>query len=1204
MVKFIVGKADFDISGKIRREICELARANTSALNIVFIVPEQFEYETERAVYRMMKKNGLLKRSREVKITTFSKLAAEILRKDGDNRPRADETIKNIIMHKAVNDCKDELSALSNIAKKPGFCGKMTDTVASLRSAGLSPDGLEVCLGKVKNSDAKNEMLIKKLTDTARIFGRYETFMSGYLDVSEIISPAAEIIRKESFREYENADFFVDCFNDFTGGQLEFLRVLMGKARNVTFGFFADPDSGRDVFSTANSHISKLRWDAQNAGQEVAFNINDADERYASSPLFELSQKLFSNEKCEVPAENSCELFTAADIYEEADFVCAKIKRLIDEKGFRCRDIAVLCTDLSVYGRYMENAFRKYEIPMFSDSSEPILYRPLINLVNSILNVAADFSADTVLSCVKTGFFCIFDEKKNEYTLLRDSSAAAFEDYLFEWMPDPKKLKMPFEQGLDDPKTAVAEEVRKRVAEPILRLSEKLSKGKTDGGKIVEMLYEFLREDVKIKDSLSAKCRLANGARDTEKTELSQRLWDTLVGIFNALHKELSGIPLAVGEFAELFRDVCAQTALASPPQTVDSVLVGDIDRTRADGIKAAFIVGASYEAFPTPAPQTGIFSRNETEIIRESIEGMEEFSLKSTREQYCLSLYRAYRAVCLPTEYLCISCPEISADGEPLQLSGVFGDIKRLYGDVEIKKASTLGDEFYCRSVRAAKLRFAMRINSNSRENAVLKKALIRQNCGEFVQKIEEISFARGDTKELSAMKHKISPEAAQLLFPAFIGATQAEKLAQCKFSYFCETGLGIYERRQRIFNSIHRGDAMHFILENVLKEIGGDAELMCSLKRGEILWLCRKHLEEFARTETVFTDDARSRFLFGNIVNSAADVLISMQSEFYAGSYRPKFFELDLKKGEYPFLLDDGEILVSPPPAELFSDAEAFTKSISPARGTKHTLYTEPLEIPLEDRKKLYITGRIDRVDMFSAKRDDDNKEKIYIRTVDYKSSVRGFDIFNAKNGVNIQMMLYLAALLRSNKELSAGGVFYIPSRSSGALSDAFSPFRLIALNHRGSGLTVLDENTEGNRERYVKFVMDRVSDENKGDEKALDTVRKAFATDDTNSVKAENFNSLCDDILGGVGKRYSELFSGNVEAVPIAYAEPYIQLDGSKKNSKSDKHLQCRYCRFADICQNGGKVIRDLDDERAKKSETAGTKDTKENKEDSNA
>lgn len=1203
MIEFLTGSAEYDITAGMRGRMCAALGSDSNKKNIVYIVPEQFEYETERAVYRLMKRKNILPRISEINVTTFSRISEKILSECGESRPKADDVVKNIVMHKAVSECAGSLEVLAGIASKNGFCGKMVKTVSSLKGAGFTARGLEEFGNIIAGSDEfakKNVLLLKKTSEVARLYYAYESGLSEYLDGADITAPAVELILKNKYSGLDGADIFVDCFNDFTGSQLKLLKALMPRAENMTFGFSTKRNSDNNAFRTANSYISRLADEARAAGCEISFFSGEIPQKYPeNSPLREVADKIFSGEKAAVPSGENIELISLPTVYDEADFVASKIIELTEKKGLRYNETAVLCTDFSTYGRYIEGAFRKYGIPMFSDSQEAVITQPMINCVLCTLNAARDFSVENVLSCVKSGFFSRFSEEKNKNEGISNYYANVFEDYIYEWALEECHLKKPFTfgAGSNPHRTKDAESVRKSVAMPLYELSEKVKKA-ADGAEMTELVYNFLIENVgvermifKIESSHETDddgdvddIKAAGVTFDAGKTALCQRLWDTLVRIFNALHKELKNVKISIGDYYNIFRDICAGTTLATPPQTVDSVLVGDIDRTRADGVKAAFIVGAGYDAFPTPAPQTGIFSQYETEILSREASRIKEmpdvFSLKSSEEHYRLSLYRAYRALTLPSEYLCVSVPDILPDGEESEKSTVFGELERMFSDLKFRKINELseryGEEFFCRSIKAAKLRYALRLGDGSHSAALLKRSLADSGEEEFVKRLDEIRKNRRSGSEPINSLHVIPKRFASLLFPTSMGATDAEKMLKCRFGFFCDHGLGVKEKTRREFSRTLRGTAVHFILEKTLSAFGGNIERLCGLSRAELTGICGHFLGEFIKTDTNndFTEDPRGYFLFGNILNSAVDSLISMQFGFSSGRYRPALFELDMRKNS-EIILDrsriTGEPISTVPPAcELdpdtadISQAAAYDTILNSLPKTEDTkkikLYAGPLKLALKNGIPIKLQGIIDRVDMFTE------NDRTYVRLVDYKSSVKNFNVNNAKNGINIQMLLYLAALLKANEKnsdvkLSAGGIFYIPTKSSGASREEKKPFELLSVTHRESGLIVTDDTTAKDYGEFTKRLVDRVKSES--GEKAADEVRKYFELDSANSADPDDFKAICGDVIGNVTDKLDMLFGGDITAQPLVYHERDISKSSGKTVSP------CDYCRFTDIC-----------------------------------
>ncbi|MDE6732011.1 MAG: PD-(D/E)XK nuclease family protein, partial [Oscillospiraceae bacterium] len=1098
---------------------------------------------------------------------------------------------------------------------------------------GVTSRDLELSLKAITSDGTKEDKklspempVVMKLRETNLLYANYEKLLENYIDKLDMTALAADHIASGKTKAFGGADVFVDCFNDFTFSQLELLKQVIMKAKNVTFGFTAALDSDCDVFGTANAHISRLKSAAEENGITVEFVTEGIESRYAEDcPLGEVARHLYqSMNNCE-PLGDSCELVVAGGVYEELDYVAAKIKELTTDKGLRCNEIAVLCTDVGAYGRHVESAFKKYDIPFFLDTPEPILYQPLINLIISILNALENFNVDNVLSCVKSKFFGKpktelddeeYDDEEDKLTSLSDKDIDEFEKYVFEWDLKASHLKKPFtftkNRGTKDFTQQTAELVRQSVAVPLLELQKKIRKsGSTiNGAEMTELLYDFLMDKVGMRRVSFKRCRKKdNPGLDADRVDLYQRLWSSLIDIFNKLHDELSDTNVTIGDYGEIFREICAVTTLADPPQFIDCVLVGDIDRTRADNIKAAFVVGATYEAFPTSAFEAGIFSQYEIELIYDKIvhidnemeaekvseyidniskiadTGRREYCLSSVRDRYHLSLYRAYRAVTLPTEYLCISCPDIDAAGESTGRSDIFGELSSTFKDTKIINAASLGNSFYCRTPRAAKMRYAAGLNEKSDENGVLREALLRED-EDFVRALDEIREMRSDVLFNVAVngakfsgKHSLKPETARLIFSDNVNTTAIEKLDACKFNYFCKFGLKIDERSKRSFTNNKRGDAIHYVFQNVLEEYSGDMNAFFALKRGELLSLSKKYLAAYraAETNNDSDEDKRTEYLFNNIANSATDVLITMQAELFARRYRPKLFELDISENKdepennrHAIIDNEGAPTVEPPAAEIYAAAESVAKTPNEPFTPENAPYliAKPLVIRLKDGSEVTVQGRIDRVDMFSESADAGEKPIAYIRVVDYKSSAHSFDLKAAQNGINIQMLLYLFALQNANEDnptltLRPGGVSYIPSKNGGAKEDDFAPYFLLAAEYQNSGLFIKDETTDKDLECYTNAILAKLESDNVTPQNKLTSFKKTLVPSGTNLAEAKYFNELRDDVLSKVAENLDAIFSGVIDALPVSYPT---------KDTKDP----CRYCRFGDICQNAGKNV----------------------------
>ena len=79
------------------------------------------------------------------------------------------------------------------------------------------------------------------------------------------------------------------------------------------------------------------------------------------------------------------------------------------------------------------------------------------------------------------------------------------------------------------------------------------------------------------------------------------------------------------------------------------------------------------------------------------------------------------------------------------------------------------------------------------------------------------------------------------------------------------------------------------------------------------------------------------------------------------------------------------------------------------------------EPIEVTLEDGRKVELTGKIDRIDLAQS---EDGK---YVRIIDYKSSLKNIDLNEVVAGLQIQLLTYLDAVTNMEDFLPAGVLYF---------------------------------------------------------------------------------------------------------------------------------------------------------------------------------
>ncbi len=191
---------------------------------------------------------------------------------------------------------------------------------------------------------------------------------------------------------------------------------------------------------------------------------------------------------------------------------------------------------------------------------------------------------------------------------------------------------------------------------------------------------------------------------------------------------------------------------------------------------------------------------------------------------------------------------------------------------------------------------------------------------------------------------------------------------------------------------------------------------------------------------------------------------------------------------------------------------------------------------EVPIEkDYGNYRLKGRFDRLDEYQQ----------YVRIIDYKSSKKDIDKELAKEGFNIQMLVYLDML-----DKQAAGALYFNMGQRVIKADAFGPIEgdKVYKEYALKGIVLDDEHIIQSMEKmdgYGKVIPVR-------------HIKKGYTG--KNLISKEDFDELMKDVY----QRVEEIVRGIFE-------EGNIRIDPafSKIDSIQNKVNPCTYCDYASIC-----------------------------------
>ena len=275
----------------------------------------------------------------------------------------------------------------------------------------VSPGDLE----NIGQSINGNTLLREKLKDMEILYRGFEEFLSEhYVTSEEILDLLCRVIPLSS--SMKGTTVVLDGFTGFTPIQNRLIGALLRHCPQVYITLTLD--DGEDPFGKCSMHrlsyMTKktIRSLCQLAREEKVFvdepvRISDSDRdrygeredlRFLKKQLFRFERKVFADEPKHI------QTFTCDNPAKEMEEVSRRISRLVREKEYRYRDIAVITGDLETYGWEARQAFEKAGIPCFVDSRRTVLSNPLAEAIRAILDMeSSSFSYESVFRYLRSG---------------------------------------------------------------------------------------------------------------------------------------------------------------------------------------------------------------------------------------------------------------------------------------------------------------------------------------------------------------------------------------------------------------------------------------------------------------------------------------------------------------------------------------------------------------------------------------------------------------------------------------------------------------------------------------------------------------------------------------------------------------------------------------------------------------------------------
>lgn len=1099
------------------------------------IVPNQYTLVAEEQALKYLNTSCLL----NVEILSMNRLGLRMLQEQGtDNVRMLDRYERYMLLARIIRNREKQLDIFRTSAGKRNFVEMVHDFIADFRQQECTREELEEILADPET----DELLRKKIRELSGILEEYESLVQGkYKDVEDYVDLYTDAIGKS--RELAGKTVWVYGFDSMTAKFVRSLTEIAGVARNVYVMV------NRTDFGLEDVLIRSIRRSAEEKGLTVSVETLTGDVLEKSETLKRIEQGLFTqSDKTKIASADfrpaDLKVVECANLYNEAENAAIQVYNLL-HRGYRMKDIVIICNDTEKMQPIVERTFREYGLPLFRDARRSIRDSQVVGFVMNLLEICSGgYRTPAVMALLKSGL-----------TGLEREAIWNLENYARDFGIKGSMWTKPFKYGdfeYDPEEFAKLEESRVEITGRIDRLKV-LAEESERMADFIEKFYRYLNEVWDLRNKIR---EIEDGQYNRDRFEEAQwtaQSYNEVVRILGCVGNIMGDENMDLKEFVDLYSVGILNAEVGLIPPTQDGLTMGVMIRTRPAPPKVVMVLSANEGILPqTPSPE-GLFSVDEKQQF-----ARHEFVLGSLDDLKMMEENGAmYRTVSQASEKLYVSYSLAGSDGSDMKPSVLVDYLKDLFPQLKIRKdavsrgfnadliqngpeslrhmmnhfkerpmdqmigalqeeASSEGEEAEAIPTPAP----AATTESAEEEEKYLAEGILRWYEKHRPEQLKELSRAGLDENSAGDLDIDTAGRLYRRGEDFVFSASKLEKYNHCPFEFFVMHGLRAEEPREFRSSGREIGDVYHECIMRVSKRLlaEGILEDKSNMEEAEAAGtgigegaeepktsesqakaeggISMEHLAEMVDEELLklsesyrgglFVSGDREKYRMSRIRRICEDAVRVLAEQLRLGNVEMSFFE------------------------------EQF------GRGCRF----RPIEYTLHGQK-VYIEGKIDRADLMRGGN---------IRIIDYKTGKDKLDIEQMRMGYKMQLMVYL----------------------EGASGDEYNPVGMFYFNISDSELNAnkLDEvkqqeqlaKEEGERFSLRGAVLD--------DPAVLSSMPVEMLEKKPKKMSQEEFRALRED----VHKTIELLSDGIVRG----------KIDISPTRLKKDKRAECTYCQYRAICK----------------------------------
>ncbi len=1067
--------------------------------NIIF-VPSQARMSSEEEYLQKTGTNGML----NTDITTLSRYISKLLdEKYTSNKQYISDDEKRMHIKYIIGRNENNLSLFKNVLDKPSFIDMIISYMDSIKKENLDIDSIE----KIDGIDELTKIKLKEIFEICE-FAK-ENIADKYIDNIDMLDIFTRYI-VDNRDKYNNTEIFFHGYNNFSKKELSVISSLLSLGVDVNVSLTISKNEINSASKPENMfEISyKTYKDLEKICDEcgVKFNVIEIKEKQVlKEDINYLVKNIFNNEYSEYDKESSnvkikLEKNSNTEIENIAKEIVGKLR---EDKTLRYRDFAIYTSNFEEYEFCIKRIFDEYEINYHFDDTSEVAFSNLTIYILLMLKLSSDgIDVNKLLLLMKTGLLDISKEDLNY-----------FENYILEFGIKGYMINREFKKNNNENSIGSfvydlkkINDIREKLTSYITKFNDELQARVTANEK-VKTIYNHIIQNSVI-NRYAGEIDLITD-EDIKEGNIRKQIIKAIYDIFDNIVNIAENEEISVQIFTELFEFGMKDRKIKTIPMTIDQVEICDINKTRILPKKHVYIIGAYENGLPNISTEDSIFSDKELDKLKENNIDIKQNSLSRTN----MALFNVYMALSNVKESLTVTMPVSKITGEPLRIGKLINELKRIlnisidgnisYDDTPLFEENKMTQKVVFRNLLSNVVEFE---NLNDNQIEYLYSMYLHYSNKEEYKKI--LQYSRKD--------NNISGEILDSIYKDKLNSSvsRLEAFKRCPFSYYANYMLNLKPRKKYSLSVMDMGTLMHDCLEKFSKWIMERNLLWQEIVTdGNVQEKAKNKIDEiiekiFEINYSKFKDNNRYIVLKASLKRKMFKIVKIIASSFNQSEFKPLGYEVEFRDG---------------------------------------ALYS-PIEINLENGKTMYLVGKIDRID--SAVIND----KVYLRIVDYKSSNKNISINDIKEGISLQLMTYMSALVKNKQNIDV---------SKDVIPAAINYFTLNADIKKLDEFT--DDENKINKEliKAMKLKGIYISDV-----KVLESLDRKYK--DTSSsfidVNSRNINDKNKVVTEDEFKKECEKIQKILKDIGREITKGVIKINPKKCNGK----LPCEYCDYSSICR----------------------------------